>query len=1088
MDTTAQEKLRWVQKNYMIYNYCTDAKRFPQGVPLECSTSDMNGGSNEPNETTQVNQASGLNEETRNEPIQSHISQEKDPTTVVGATEGTPIPNEAPSVDQRLSNLEELFKRFLLQQQQQHGTGESNTGAHNQNHLVAKNLKWEIPACDGEDVEFWVFKIKQFFTAAKVPADQRVILASAHMTGPAYDWYMWMCQNQQIPSWEEFLEALLFRFGATLYDDPRVALKKVEQANSVAEYQAEFESISTKVMGLSEELLVSFFIAGLKNYLKCEVLLAQPRNTMTYPSKPSGGVVPTGSFAVPKANVVSTQVPSYGSNNQSNFNKQQTGLQASSSNSVFPYKRLTAEEIKRKRARGECYYCDSKYTRSHQCKAKYLLLIGKEELDVLMMYQAMPEGTEEGVENEEKVTEEVMPEISYNALAGQFHPNTLRVTGRSKETDLQVLIDSGSTHNFIKTRVVEELGLPMVQISPFRVQTGSGVYLQCTHKCEQVKLVIQEYIFIVDLFVLDIKGVDIVLGVQWLAELGDITINHKDLTMGFLWNGAMVRIVAEQDVLEGDHLPEEIMDLLQKFSAVFEEPKQLPLRREVDHKIVLNPGSKPVSVRPYRYPYFQKAEIERLWNEEAERAFQQLKLHMTQAPVLALPDFSQAFVVETDASNTGIGAVLSQNGHPVAFFIKKLSKRLSLASTYVRELYAITQAIMKWRHYLLGRRFVIKKDRKSLRELMHQVVQTSEQQFYLSKLLGFDYEIVYRSGKTNMAADALSRVNEDRANKEPQNTFMVLTECKHQIFEELRKVNVEEAELQQLHQQFEKKELPSAYTKQEGLMMYEGTIVTDGQMEVVNRCLERYLRAYTHDQPKKWVEFLPWAELWYNSTYHTSIGMTPYQALYGENPTAIPGYVRGGSKVEAVDDLLQNRQQLQLALKANLFKAQARMKKTANRKRKDKEFKFHGAVPEIPAILPDMPQAFNRKPEAIIDKRNGMVEGVNRVQVLVEWGGLSREEATWEDWIAVNEAFPDSNLEDKVVFDGQGIDMNGGSSEPNETTQVNQASGLNEETRNEPIQSHISQEKDPTTVVGATEGKGKRSKKRPKWMKDYKLA
>ena len=90
------------------------------------------------------------------------------------------------------------------------------------------------------------------------------------------------------------------------------------------------------------------------------------------------------------------------------------------------------------------------------------------------------------------------------------------------------------------------------------------------------------------------------------------------------------------------------------------------------------------------------------WIVEAESTFERLKLTMTQTPVLALPDFSKPFIVETDASNTGVGAVLTQGGHPIAYFSKKLNKRLTLASAYVRELYAITQAVAKWRHYLLG--------------------------------------------------------------------------------------------------------------------------------------------------------------------------------------------------------------------------------------------------------------------------------------------------------------------------------------------------------------------------------------------------
>lgn len=137
------------------------------------------------------------------------------------------------------------------------------------------------------------------------------------------------------------------------------------------------------------------------------------------------------------------------------------------------------------------------------------------------------------------------------------------------------------------------------------------------------------------------------------------------------------------------------------------------------------------------------------WSIEAQKAFEELKKHMVSTPVLVLPNFNAIFVVETDASGYEIGAVLSQERHPIAFFSKKMPRLLVLSSTYVRELYAITQAVMKWQHYLLGRKFVIQTDHRSLKELVRQVIQTPEQQFYLAKLLGFTYKIVYRSGSSN---------------------------------------------------------------------------------------------------------------------------------------------------------------------------------------------------------------------------------------------------------------------------------------------------------------------------------------------------
>lgn len=80
-----------------------------------------------------------------------------------------------------------------------------------------------------------------------------------------------------------------------------------------------------------------------------------------------------------------------------------------------------------------------------------------------------------------------------------------------------------------------------------------------------------------------------------------------------------------------------------------------------------------------------------------QKAFENLKKTMSNLPTLTLPDFSKPFEVTTDASNTAVRVVLSQESHPISFFSKKLSQRLSSSSTYVCELYALTESIKKWR-------------------------------------------------------------------------------------------------------------------------------------------------------------------------------------------------------------------------------------------------------------------------------------------------------------------------------------------------------------------------------------------------------
>ncbi|KAJ3686583.1 hypothetical protein LUZ61_015747 [Rhynchospora tenuis] len=147
-----------------------------------------------------------------------------------------------------------------------------------------------------------------------------------------------------------------------------------------------------------------------------------------------------------------------------------------------------------------------------------------------------------------------------------------------------------------------------------------------------------------------------------------------------------------------------------------------------------------------------------LWNSQAQTAFECLKTAMTQAPVLALPDYTKPFTIETDASGMGIGAVLMQESKPLAFLSKSLSQQNQGLSTYEKKLLALLTAVKKWRHYLLGQPFVIKTDQISLKHLLEQKISTALQNKGLCTLLGLNYTIEYKKGKENKVADTLSRV------------------------------------------------------------------------------------------------------------------------------------------------------------------------------------------------------------------------------------------------------------------------------------------------------------------------------------------
>lgn len=113
---------------------------------------------------------------------------------------------------------------------------------------------------------------------------------------------------------------------------------------------------------------------------------------------------------------------------------------------------------------------------------------------------------------------------------------------------------------------------------------------------------------------------------------------------------------------------------------------------------------------------------------------------------------------------------------------------------------------------------------------------------------------------------------------------------------------------------------------------------SDGQTKVVNRCLEDYLRCFVANQQGLWVEYLPWAEFSYNTAWHSSIQMTPFQAVYGRPPPTILSHNEGTSKMEAIDNSLSKRTELLALLKKNITRAQHRMKQLADAHRSNKEF------------------------------------------------------------------------------------------------------------------------------------------------------
>ena len=148
--------------------------------------------------------------------------------------------------------------------------------------------------------------------------------------------------------------------------------------------------------------------------------------------------------------------------------------------------------------------------------------------------------------------------------------------------------------------------------------------------------------------------------------------------------------------------------------------------------------------------------------EEGERALRTLKDRLCSEPVLRSPDFEKEFILQTDASEVGIGAVLSQRNdigeeHPVAFYSRKLLPQEKRYSTIEKECLAIKAATHTFRVYLLGRKFTIQTDHRALEWFDRLKYNNARLTLWSLALQPYHFSVRYRAGSANNNADGLSR-------------------------------------------------------------------------------------------------------------------------------------------------------------------------------------------------------------------------------------------------------------------------------------------------------------------------------------------
>ncbi|PKI74171.1 hypothetical protein CRG98_005409 [Punica granatum] len=176
-----------------------------------------------------------------------------------------------------------------------------------------------------------------------------------------------------------------------------------------------------------------------------------------------------------------------------------------------------------RRAKNLRFWCEEKFVPGHKCSRRQAFLIEVEAIE-----------EDQEVAAEEELDEIPPPQISLNALLGTRSFQTMRVVGTVGRRLLHILVDSGSTHNFLNEEVGGKLGCLTEPMPMVKVAVANGNELKCKRVCKMFRWKMHGREYEADMLLLPLESYDMVLGVQWLSTLGDILWNFKELQMKFV--------------------------------------------------------------------------------------------------------------------------------------------------------------------------------------------------------------------------------------------------------------------------------------------------------------------------------------------------------------------------------------------------------------------------------------------------------------------------------------------------------------------------------------------------------------------------
>ncbi|KAI6694685.1 hypothetical protein NL676_022395 [Syzygium grande] len=487
--------------------------------------------------------------------------------------------------------------------------------------------KMEFPKFEGGDPHGWILKAEKYFRYYEMPDELKVDVAAMYLEGDALDLFAWINKEWTLVYWEELVKALQENYRPAEFQNPDEHLCGIRQIGYVQEYRQEFAKRSARVSNWLEHCLLGVFLNGLKEKLRADVRIHKPRTVykamtlaLEFETKLGSGRGTRGfnwsnlnrppptasSFPFRPTLVAGVQhVPT-----TANVNSRNTGTSNLPSNLTTSV-RLSNGERQNRIAKGLCFRCNEKFVPGHRCKLSSFSLMEMNDAEDAADEQLVEHGEGEELETD-------FAEISLHAILGKASGTTMKLKGSLMGSLVLILVDSGSTYNFISLSLVASMNIPIEKIVPFGVQIGKGEVIRCNQVCRKVPVQLLGLQITQDFYPFTIGGADLVLGIKWLVSLNTVQANWNEMFMIFYIDGKRYR-------LQG-------VPALSKAEVSFQAISKLNVTKSM------------VTPDLTKKNAFQ-------WSKRADLAFDQLKTALTTVPVLGLPNFGCPSQRECDASS-----------------------------------------------------------------------------------------------------------------------------------------------------------------------------------------------------------------------------------------------------------------------------------------------------------------------------------------------------------------------------------------------------------------------------------------------------